>query len=99
MITYGVLSGTGVSDRSHASVHVGAEKGGLDQKSLKDLIPDEHRHFLDTLLTQAGVPELVEYRTSSNTERGLRFSQKQAKGVVDIAFAHKPKFLVSVRPE
>ena len=75
--------------------YVGAEKGGLDQKSLKDLVPDEHKHFLDTLLTEAGVPELPEYQTSSNTERGLRFSQKQAKGVVDIAFAHKPKFLVS----
>ena len=59
--------------------YVGAEKGGLDQKSLKDLVPDEHRHFLDTLLTQAGVPELPEYQTSSNTERGLRFSQKQAE--------------------
>lgn len=75
--------------------YVGAEKGGMDQKSLKDLIPNEHKQFLDTLLAQADVPELAEHLTFSNTERGLRFSQKQAKGIVDIAFAHKPKFLVS----
>ncbi len=31
--------------------YVGAEKGGLDQKSLKDLVLDEHKQFLDTLLT------------------------------------------------
>lgn len=75
--------------------YVGAEKGGLDQKSLKTFIPDEHKHFLDTLLAEAGVPELADHLSSPNKERGLRFSQKQAKGIVDIAFAHKPKFLVS----
>ena len=61
--------------------YVSAEKGGLDQKSLKDFVLDEHKQFLDTLLTQAGVPELLEYQRSSKTERGLRFSQKQAMGV------------------
>jgi NAD(P)H-dependent flavin oxidoreductase YrpB (nitropropane dioxygenase family) len=75
--------------------YVGAEKGGLDQQSLKALIPDEHKRFLDTLLAEAGVPELAEQLTSPKKERGLRFSQKQAKGIVDIAFAHHPKFLVS----
>ena len=77
------------------SNYVGADKGGLDQRSLKDLIPQEHKQFLDALLAEAGVPELPEHLTSDNKERGLRFSQKQAKGVVNIAFAHKPKFLVS----
>ncbi len=75
--------------------YVGAEKGGMDQKSLKDYIPDEHRQFLDSLLSQARVPELPEHLTSSKKERGLRYSQKQAKGIIDIAFAHKAKFLVS----
>ena len=75
--------------------YVGAEKGGLDQKSLKDYIPDEHRQFLDNLLAQASVPELPEHLTSSKKERGLRYSQKQAKGIIDIAFTHKAKFLVS----
>jgi NAD(P)H-dependent flavin oxidoreductase YrpB (nitropropane dioxygenase family) len=77
------------------SNYIGAEKGGLDQSSLKALIPDGHRRFLDALLAEAGVPELLEDATSPKKERGLRFSQKQARGIVDIAFAHKPKFLVS----
>src|SRR5919106_5581146 len=87
-IPYGV-------DLMMPSNYVGAEKGGLDQQSLKALIPDQHKRFLDTLLAEAGVPELPEHLTSPKQERGLRFSQKQAKGIVDIAFAHKPKFLVS----
>lgn len=87
-IPYGV-------DLMMPSNYVGADKGGLDHQSLKALIPDEHRQFLDTLLAEAGVPELPEHLTSARKERGLRFSQKQAKGIVDIAFAHKPTFLVS----
>lgn len=87
-IPYGV-------DLMMPSNYVGAEKGGLDQKSLASLIPDAHKQFLDRLLADAGVPELAAHLTSPNKERGLRFSQKQAQGVIDIAFAHKPKFLVS----
>ncbi len=87
-IPYGV-------DLMMPSHYVGAEKGGLDQHSLKALIPDQHKQFLDTLLAEAGVPELSDQLVSPKKERGLRFSQKQAKGIVDIAFAHKPKFLVS----
>ena len=87
-IPYGV-------DLMMPSNYVGADKGGLDQASLKALIPDEHRQFLDTLLAEAGVPELPEHLISAKKERGLRFSQKQAKGVIDIAFAHKATFLVS----
>ena len=75
--------------------YVGAEKGGMDQKSLKDFIPDEHKQFVAKMLEDAGVPELPEHLTSSKKERGLRYSQKQAKGIIDIAFTHKPKFLVS----
>jgi len=75
--------------------YVGAEKGGMDQKSLKDYIPGEHKQFLDSLLAQGSVPELPEHLTSSKKERGLRYSQKQAKGIIDIAFTHKAKFLVS----
>ena len=77
------------------SNYVGAEKGGMDQKSLKDYIPDEHKQFNEKMLEDAGVPELPEHLTSSKKERGLRYSQKQAKGIVDIAFDHKANFLVS----
>lgn len=74
--------------------YVGAEKGGMPRESLEALIPDEHRKFLDDLLEQAGVPELPP-DTPSAKGRGLRYSQKEAKGIIDIALAHKATFLVS----
>ncbi len=77
------------------SNYVGAATGGMDQKALREYIPDEHRHFVEKLLADAGVPELPEHLTASKKERGLRYSQKQARGIVDIAFAHKARFLVS----
>ncbi len=87
-IPYGV-------DLMMPSNYVGASTGGMDQKALREYIPDEHRQFVEKLLEDAGVPELPDYLTTSKKERGLRYSQKQAKGIVDIAFEHKARFLVS----
>jgi len=61
--------------------YVGAEKGGLDQQSLKALIPDEHKRFLDTLLAEAGVPELAEHLTSTKKERGCAFLRSKRKAL------------------
>lgn len=74
--------------------YVGSEKGGVERESLQDLIPDEHRKFLDDLLAKTGVPELPS-GTPSARGRGLRYSRKEAKGIVEIALQHKAKFLVS----
>ena len=35
---------------------VGAESGGMDRASLRDMIPPEHRAFLDDLLDRYGIP-------------------------------------------
>ena len=75
--------------------YVGNESGGLDQPALRARIPDEHKKFNEQLLAAAGVPELAAHLTSSKRERGLRYSQKQARGIVDIALTHKARFLVS----
>lgn len=77
------------------SRYVGNEAGGLDQQALRTRIPDEHKKFNERLLAEAGVPELPDHPTSPKRERGLRYSQKQARGIVDIALAHKARFLVS----
>ena len=74
--------------------YVGAEKGGVERESLQGLIPEQHRKFLDDLLAKTGVPELPS-GTPSAKGRGLRYSQKEAKGIIDIALEHKAKFLVS----
>lgn len=77
------------------SRYVGNESGGLDQQTLRTRIPDEHKKFNERLLAAAGVPELPDHLKSPKRERGLRYSQKQARGIVDIALAHKARFLVS----
>ena len=77
------------------SRYVGNESGGLDQQTLRARIPDEHKKFNERLLAEAGVPESPDHLTSPKRERGLRYSQKQARGIVDIALAHKARFLVS----
>lgn len=77
------------------SHYVGNESGGLDQQTLRTRIPDEHKKFNERLLAVAGVPELPDHLKSPKRERGLRYSQKQARGIVDIALAHKARFLVS----
>ncbi len=86
-IPYGV-------DLMMPSNYVGAEEGGLKREALEDLIPEEHRKFLDTLLEEAEVPELPPDRPSAKG-RGLRYSQKEAKGIIDISLAHKSQLLVS----
>lgn len=75
--------------------YVGDESGGLDQPALRARIPDEHTKFNERLLAEAGVPELSAHLTSPKRGRGLRYSQKQARGIVDIALTHKARFLVS----
>lgn len=77
------------------SRYVGAETGGMDQQSLRAHIPDEHKRFNEQMLAAAGVPELPEHLTTSKRERSLRYSQKQAKGIVEVALEHKATFLVS----
>ncbi len=87
-IPYGV-------DLMMPSNYVGAEKGGMDHKTLADHIPDGHRSFVRKILEDAGVPPLPEQMSNSKKERGLRYSQKQAQGIVQIALDHKASFLVS----
>ncbi len=40
--------------------YVGSDEGGMERGSLKDLIPAEHRDWLDGLLAQNGIPALPE---------------------------------------
>src|ERR1700741_3411344 len=40
--------------------YVGAEQGGIDAKQAARLLPDEHRAFVDDLMTRYGVPASTE---------------------------------------
>lgn len=70
--------------------YVGADDGGLDAGSLKDLIPVEHREWLDGLLAQNGIPPLPEREETEGaggaTFGGMRVDPKSMAPLVDVAF-------------
>ncbi len=66
--------------------YVGADDGGLDAGSLRDLIPAEHREWLDGLLAQNGIPPLPADEDSS-TSGGMSVDPRSMAPLVDVAFA------------
>ncbi len=77
--------------------YVGAEAGGFDPASLKSMVPDEHRQWIEALLERYGVPELPE--TDSDRDRrgmaGLRIDPKGMAPLIDVAFDHKVALVAS----
>lgn len=90
---------------------VGAESGGMDRASLRDMIPAEHRAFLDDLLGRYGIPprKTVPARvpdaapgTSARPARGagqqragLQVDPKSMAPLIDVAFGHPIRLLAS----
>jgi NAD(P)H-dependent flavin oxidoreductase YrpB (nitropropane dioxygenase family) len=73
--------------------YLGSDEGGLAVERLEELIPAEHRAFLDDLLTRYQVPELP-----ADEARALRespMSMNKAAGQMDIAFSHRPSLVVN----
>jgi len=69
--------------------YVGADDGGLDAGSLRDLIPAEHREWLDGLLAQNGIPPLPEDEGQPGRDQygGMRVDPRSMAPLVDVAFA------------
>jgi NAD(P)H-dependent flavin oxidoreductase YrpB (nitropropane dioxygenase family) len=67
--------------------YVGIEDGGRSAAELGDLIPEEHRHFVDDLLTRFDVPPLpADQKAPSGL---LSWSHKGAAPLMDVAFEHR----------
>ncbi|MFI5366045.1 MAG: nitronate monooxygenase, partial [Candidatus Binatia bacterium] len=79
--------------------YVGAEAGGFDLASLKSMLPDEHREWLDELLERYGVPALPPPSPESERDQrsmtGLRIDPKGMAPLIDVAFAHKVALIAS----
>ncbi len=77
--------------------YVGAEAGGFDTASLKSMVPDEHREWIEQVLERYGVPALP--ATDSDREgrgmAGLRIDPKGMAPLIDVAFDHKVALLAS----
>ncbi|BBX96113.1 putative monooxygenase [Mycobacterium lacus] len=74
--------------------YVGAELGGIDAQQVADLLPEEHRTFVDDLLARYGIAQPAgEQRAGSGG--GLNISPKGYEPLLDVAFAHDIRLIAS----
>jgi NAD(P)H-dependent flavin oxidoreductase YrpB (nitropropane dioxygenase family) len=73
--------------------YVGAESGGTDAGQARELLPEEHRAFVDDLLARYGVtaPAAPPRRSGG----GLNISPKGYEPLLEVAFAHDIRLIAS----
>jgi len=75
--------------------YAGAEEGGVDRETLGEMIPDEHREWLERLLERYDVPGLSEEPRSASAMARLSVDPRSMAPLIDVAFANKVSFLAS----
>jgi NAD(P)H-dependent flavin oxidoreductase YrpB (nitropropane dioxygenase family) len=79
--------------------YVGAEAGGLDGGSLREMVPAEHRQWIEQVLERYGVPPLPAAEGGSEREQrgmaGLRVDAKSMLPLIEVSFAHKVALIAS----
>ena len=79
--------------------YVGAETGGMDAGSLKALLPDGHREWIEAVLQRYGVPPLPALSPDSDREQrgmaGLRIDPKSMEPLIEVSLAHKVGLIAS----
>jgi NAD(P)H-dependent flavin oxidoreductase YrpB (nitropropane dioxygenase family) len=73
--------------------YVGAEAGGLDGEQIGRLLPEEHRAFLDEMLSRYGVPPSA--GEPRRPGRGLNISPRGYEPLLDVAFSHPIRLVAS----
>jgi NAD(P)H-dependent flavin oxidoreductase YrpB (nitropropane dioxygenase family) len=78
--------------------YVGAAEGGLDSESLRSMVPEENRQWVDDLLDRHGVPPLPPSGDGKRGERGmagLRIDAKSMAPLIDVSFEHEVALIAS----
>jgi len=75
--------------------YVGSDQGGVGAESLRAMVPEEHRAWIDALLARYDVPPLPESSDERGPERQMRVDPKSMAPLIDVAFAHEVKLLAS----
>ncbi|MEM6107845.1 nitronate monooxygenase family protein [Mycobacterium sp. 050272] len=73
--------------------YVGAETGGIDAKQVGQLLPEEHRAFVEDLLARYGITAPAEPPRAS--VGGLNVSPKGYEPLLEVAFAHDIRLIAS----
>jgi NAD(P)H-dependent flavin oxidoreductase YrpB (nitropropane dioxygenase family) len=76
---------------------VGAEEGGLDREALAGLLPEEHKAFVDDILTRYDVPPIPDdVRIGTGRSMGgMRVDPKSMAPLLDVCFSRQPRLLAS----
>jgi NAD(P)H-dependent flavin oxidoreductase YrpB (nitropropane dioxygenase family) len=73
--------------------YVGADQGGIDAKQVRELLPEEHRAFVEDLLARYGITAPPEPPRASIG--GLNVSPKGYEPLLEVAFAHDIRLIAS----
>ena len=77
--------------------YAGSDEGGLSPKQLADLLPEEHKAFVDEILERYDVPPMPEGLEARRGVGGMRIDPKSMAPLLDVCFDHQPS-LGGVRP-
>ena len=79
--------------------YAGSDEGGLNVGSIQDMIPQEHRDYIDDIMTRYDVPELDEPQGRGQFAMGddaaAPMSADSQAPNLDIALAYKPAIVVN----
>src|SRR5436309_1651352 len=77
--------------------YAGADEGGIDRETVRQLLPPEQQAFVDDILRRYGVPDLDDETKGMIFRSGasLSISPKGYEPLLDIAFAHRIRLVAS----
>ena len=75
--------------------YVGIEQGGLTRGAVDEMIPAEHREFLDQLLERYGVESLPDHGGRGGGDELMGFSHESGRALLDVVWAHEKVRLVA----
>jgi len=73
--------------------YVGADSGGIDGKQAHELLPEEHRQFVDDLLVRYGIPAPTDEERRPAAD--LNISPKGYEPLLDVTFSHRIRLIAS----
>lgn len=73
--------------------YVGADTGGINSRQAQDLLPAEHRAFLEEMMVRYGVAPHVD--AQDTVRGGLNVSPKGYEPLLEVAFAHRMRMIAS----
>src|SRR5437899_631032 len=75
--------------------YAGAEEGGLDRETVRQLLPAEQQEFVDDILRRYQVPDLPDPGGFDLGLGGMRISPKGYEPLLDVAFSHPIRLIAS----